>query len=180
LIEAKHLVVAATVLALVAATWDGMARAAGAFAFGQNDKHSWSSGSAYNYKTPTEAEEAAMTRCRSRPEASAYCKIIANIHSRCFAIAVQEGGNGYGWNTAATIPEAEKLAMGRCEGYGKSCSVRSSFCDTSTGDTVSGSWPPPVAAPAPAAPAPAPKPAASPPVNTGGGSPACQKFPDLC
>lgn len=29
----------------------GVALAAGAFAFGQNDKHGWSSGSAYNYKT---------------------------------------------------------------------------------------------------------------------------------
>ena len=107
-----------------------MALAAGAFAFGQNDKHGWSSGSAYNYKTPSEAQDAAMTRCRSRQEAGSYFKVIATINGRCFAIAVQESGNGYGWNTAATGPEAEKLAMDRCAGYGKSCSVRNSFCDT--------------------------------------------------
>jgi len=149
----------------------GVALAAGAFAFGQNDTHGWSSGSAYNYKTPTDAQDAAMTRCRSRKEASSYCKIIANINGRCFAIAVQDSGNGFGWNTAATAPEAEKLAMGRCTGYGKSCSVRDSFCDTTTS---SSSTPPPVAAP------PAAVPSAPSSNQPGGGSPACQKFPDLC
>jgi hypothetical protein len=126
-----------------------------------------------------------MTRCRSRKEAPDSCKVIANIHARCFAIAVQQDDNGYGWNTAATVPEAEKRAMERCESYGKSCAVRSSFCDTSTTTTsYSGSLPPiaaPVPAPAPKPAAiPAPAPSAAPSVNTGGGSPACQKFPDLC
>jgi hypothetical protein len=185
LIEAKHLVVAATVLACVTATGDGMARADGAFAFGKSG-HTWSSGSAYNYATAEEASKLAMTRCRSRKEAPDACKIIATIptaNGRCFAIAIQQDDNGYGWNTAATVAEAEKLAMGRCESYGKTCAVRSSFCDTMTGGTVSGAWPP-VARPAPAAPPPVPVPSATPaastPANTGGGSPACQKFPDLC
>ena len=153
----------------------GTALAAGAFAFGQNDKHGWSSGSAYNYKTPSEAQDAAMTRCRSRQEAGSYCKVIATINGRCFAIAVQESGNGYGWNTAATGPEAEKLAMGRCAGYGKSCSVRDSFCDTATSSPSTA--PPATAPPGAAPPAAAPPPSSNQP---GGGSPACQKFPDLC
>jgi hypothetical protein len=42
-----------------------MARAAGAFAFGKSG-HTWSSGSAFNYATPEEASNWAMTRCRSR------------------------------------------------------------------------------------------------------------------
>jgi hypothetical protein len=120
------------------------------------------------------------------------CKIIATIPTtsgKCFAIAVQQDDNGYGWSTAATASDAEKRATERCEGYGKSCAVRSSFCDTgATTTTYSGSLPPinstaPAPAPAPAAKpaaAPAPAPSAAPSVNTGGGSPACQKFPDLC
>jgi hypothetical protein len=181
--------VAACALACLPATGDGMARAAGAFAFGKSG-HTWSSGSAFNYATAEEASNWAMTRCRSRKEAPDACKIIATIpttNGRCFAIAVQQDDNGYGWSTATTVPDAEKRAMERCEGYGKSCAVRSSFCDTgATTTTYSGSLPPiavPVPAPAakPAAiPAPAPAPSAAPSVNTGGGSPACQKFPDLC
>jgi hypothetical protein len=159
----------------------GLALAAGAFAFGQGDTHGWASGSAYNYKTPSEAQEAAMTRCRSRKEAGSYCKIITTINGRCFAIAVQESGNGYGWNMAATVPEAEKLAMDHCTGYGKSCSVHDSFCDTVT---VSSPAAPPAAAPATTAPASPSAPSSSTPSpsapSPAGGSPACQKFPDLC
>ena len=159
----------------------GMALAAGAYAFGQNDTHGWSSGSAYNRKTASEAQGVAMDRCRSRKEAGAYCKIIATINGRCFAVAVQESGNGYGWNMAATSPEAEQLALNRCTGYGKSCSIRESFCDTTPESAVNAR--PPAAAPAgppaPAAPVAPPAPAL-PGSQPGGGSPACQKFPDLC
>src|SRR5262249_18385741 len=155
-------------------------RAAGAFAFGKTG-HTWSSGSAFNYATAEEASNWAMTRCRSRKEAADYCKIIATIpttNGKCFAIAVQQDDNGYGWSSATTAPDAEKRAMERCEGYGKSCAIRSSFCDTgATTTTYSGSLPP-AAAPAPApapktAAAPAPAPSAAPSVSTGGGSPAC-------
>jgi hypothetical protein len=156
-----------------------MARAESAFAFGKSG-HAWSSGSAYNYATAEEASNWALTRCRSRKEAADYCKIIATVRGKCFAIAVQQDDNGYGWNTATTVPEAEKRAMERCEGYGKSCSVRSSFCDTSASATSASGSLPPIAAPAAPKPAAMPAPSASPSVNTGGGSPACQKFPDLC
>ncbi len=170
-----------------------MAQAEGAFAFGKSG-HTWSSGSAFNYATAEEASKLAMGRCRSRKEAPDACKIIATIpttNGKCFAIAIQQDDNGYGWSTAGTAADAEKRATERCEGYGKSCAVRSSFCDTgatSTTTTYSGSLPPvastaPTPAPAPVAPraaAPAPAPSAAPSVNTGGGSPACQKFPDLC
>ncbi len=186
MIAARHLIVAACALACLPATGDGMARADGAFAYGKSG-HTWSSGSAYNYATAEEASKWAMTRCRSRKEAPDACKIIATIpttNGRCFAIAIQQDDNGYGWSTAQSVTDAEKRAMERCEGYGKSCAVRSSFCDTgSTTTTYSGSLPPIAAAPAPApkpAAAPAPAPSAAPSVNTGGGSPACQKFPDLC
>ena len=186
LIATRHLIVAACALACLPATGDRMARADGAFAFGKSG-HTWSSGSAYNYATAEEASKLAMTRCRSRKEAPDACKIIATIpttNGRCFAIAIQQDDNGYGWSTAGSVPDAEKRAMERCEGYGKSCAVRSSFCDAgATTTTYSGSLPPiaaaPVSAPAPK-PTAVPAPSAVPSVNTGGGSPACQKFPDLC
>jgi Domain of unknown function (DUF4189) len=167
---ARHLVLTAALAAPLAAAGAGIALGAGAFAFGQKPGPSgWSSGSAYNYTNSEDAQSFAMSRCRSRKEAGDYCKVIATFNGKCFAIAVQEGGNGYGWTTAATLPEAQELAIGRCEKWGKSCSLRDSFCDTKTTATAS----PPAAAPS------APPPAASP--NTGGGgSAACQKFPDLC
>jgi Domain of unknown function (DUF4189) len=168
---ARHLVLTAALLPPLVAAGAGIALGAGAFAFGQKPGPSgWSSGSAYNYTTSEDAQSFAMSRCRARKEAGDYCKVIATINGKCFAIAVQESSNGYGWSTAATLPEAQQLAMGRCEKYGKSCSLRDSFCDTKTTATAS----PPAAAPS------APPPAASPPNTGGGGSAACQKFPDLC
>jgi uncharacterized protein DUF4189 len=168
---ARHLVLTAALLPPLVAAAAGIALGAGAYAFGQKPGPTgWSGGSAYNYATAEAAQDSAMSRCRSRKEAGEYCKIIANINGRCFAIAVQESGNGYGWNMAATVPEAERLAMERCEKYGKSCTQRDSFCDTKG---TSSAVPPPVAAPAK-------PPASTSPSAGGGGSPACQKFPDLC
>jgi hypothetical protein len=168
-VGARHLIWTAALLPPLMAAGAGMALAAGAYAFGQKPGPTgWSGGSAYNYATAEDAQESAMSRCRSRKEAGEYCKIIANINGRCFAIAVQESSNGYGWNMAATAPEAERLAMERCEKWGKSCAMRDSFCDTKGTSAA----PPPVAAPA--------KPPASTSPSAGGGSPACQKFPDLC
>ncbi len=169
MIGARHLFILALLPQLIAS--GDFAFAAGAFAFGQKPGPTgWSSGSAYNYKTPEDAANSAMSRCRSRSEAGSYCKILATINGRCFAIAVQDSSNGYGWNTASSVEEAQRLAMNRCTGYGKSCPTRDSFCATTTRSTTT----PPAAAPAPA---PVSPPAPSP---GGGGPPACQKFPDLC
>lgn len=174
MIGAKRLVVAASVLPVLLMAGGGIAVAAGAYAFGQKPGPTgWSSGSAYNYTSQTEAQNQAMSRCRQRKEAGEYCKVIANFAGKCFAVAVQDSGNGYGWNTANTLPDAQRLAMNRCTSYGKSCSIRDGFCDT----TASISIGPPAAAPPQAAPAPTSPPPTSP---AGGGSPACQKFPDLC
>jgi hypothetical protein len=159
----------ASLMPFLTVAGSGIAIAAGALAFGQNfGTHAWSSGYAFNYATPAEAQKSAMAHCRSRPAAGSYCKVIATINGRCLAIAVQDGGNGYGWNTASSIPQAQKLAMGSCEVYGKSCSVRDSFCDTISSSPITT---PPAATPAPASP---------PGTTPGGGSPACQKFPNLC
>ena len=174
MIGAKRLVGLTSVAAVLVMAGSGIAVAAGAYALGQRPGPTgWSGGSAYNYTSEAEAKDQAMSRCRERKEAGEYCKIIATINGKCFAIAVQDGGNGYGWNTAATLPEAQRLAMNRCTGYGKSCSIHQSFCD----GTASISIAPPAAAPPQAAPAPSAPSPTSPP---GGGSPACQKFPDLC
>ena len=170
--RARHLGLTAVLLPPLLATGAGVALAAGAFAFGQKPGPTgWSSGSAYNHVTVEDAQNVAMTRCRSRKEAGDYCKVIATINGRCFAIAVQESGNGYGWNMAAELQEAQRLAMERCEKYGKSCTVRDSFCDTRSTTTA--------APPTTTNPVPAP-PTASQPSTGGGGSAACQKFPDLC
>ena len=175
MIGAKRLVVAASVLAMLVPVGNEIAVAAGAYAFGQKPGPTgWSGGSAFNYNSQAEAQDQALAHCRSRKEAGDYCKIIANVNGKCFAIAVQDGGNGYGWNTATTEQEAQRLAMDRCSGYGKTCAIHQSFCDTKTTTSA----PPPQAAPSPA---PSPRPVE--PTSTspgGGGSPACQKFPDLC
>ncbi len=174
MIGTKRLLVLTCLLPALAMAGGGIAVAAGAYAFGQSPGPTgWSSGSAYNYTSQAEAQNQAMSRCRERKEAGEYCKIIATVNGKCFAMAVQDRGNGYGWNTATTLPEAQRLAMNRCTGYGKSCSIHNGFCD----NTASISIAPPQAAPAPAAPTPASPQPTSP---AGGGSPACQKFPDLC
>jgi len=170
-VGARHLVLTAALLPPLVAAGAGIALAAGAYAFGQKPGPSgWSGGSAYNYATSDDAQSFAMTRCHSRKEGGDYCKIIATINGKCFAIAVQESSNGYGWSTASNVDDAQRHAMERCEKYGKSCALRDSFCDTRTTATAS----PPAAAPS------APPPAAAPPSTGGGGSSACQKFPDLC
>lgn len=169
MVGAKHLVLAATLLPPLVAAGAGVALAAGAFAFGQKPGPSgWSWGSAYNHSTSEDAQSAAMTRCQAGKAAGDYCKVIATINGKCFAIAVQDGSNGYGWSTAANLDDAQRHAMERCEKYGKSCSLHDSFCDTRSTATAS----PPTASPSALPPAPSPP-------STGGGS-ACQKFPDLC
>jgi hypothetical protein len=172
---ARKILIAASLMPFVYMTGSGAAFAAAAFAFGQKPGPSgWSSGSAYNHKTPDDAQSTALSRCHSRREAGSYCKVITTFNGKCFAIAVQDSGNGYGWNTAETKPEAERLAMNRCGGYGKSCTISESFCDTINTSTAA----PPAAVPEPA---PAPNRAIPPATSPGGsGSPACQKFPDLC
>ncbi len=174
MIGAKRLVGLISVAALLVMGGGGIAVAAGAYAFGQRPGPTgWSRGSAYNFTSEAEAQNQAMSRCRERKEAGEYCTIIATTNGKCFAIAVQDSGNGYGWNTAATLPEAQRLAMNRCTGYGKSCSIRQGFCDGSASISIA----PPAAAPPQAAPAPT---SPAPTTPSGGGSPACQKIPDLC
>jgi hypothetical protein len=173
MIGAKRLVVLTSVLPVLVMARGGIAVAAGAYAFGQKPGPTgWSSGSAYNYSSQAEAQNQAMSRCRARKEAGEYCKVIATITGKCFAFAVQDNANGYGWNTAETLPEAQRLAMNRCTSYGKSCSIRDGFCDSTASISINPPAGPPQAAPAPTSPPPT-----SP---AGGGSPACQKFPDLC
>jgi Domain of unknown function (DUF4189) len=179
MIGAKRLVVLTSVLAVLVMAGGGIAVAAGTYAFGQKPGPTgWSSGSAYNYSSQAEAQNQAMSRCRARKEAGEYCKIIATVTGKCFAVAVQDNANGYGWNTADTLPEAQRLAMNRCTGYGKSCSIRDGFCDSTASISINPPQAtPPQAGPAPTTPAPTSPPPTSP---AGGGSPACQKFPDLC
>jgi hypothetical protein len=170
LIRARHLFILALLMPQIADA--EAAFAAAAFAFGQKPgPRGWSSGSAYNHKTPDDAQSTALSRCQSRHEAGSYCKIITTFNGKCFAIAVQDSSNGYGWNTAETKREAERLAVSRCSSYGRNCTVSESFCDTINTSA---------AAPPTAAPDPAPEPASPAGPSPGGSSPACRKFPDLC
>jgi hypothetical protein len=136
-------------------------RAEGVLVYGQAPYPGWASGTAWNYSNSADAEAVALKNCRSR---GANCRVLASVQDTCAALAVQDGGNAYGWVLNRDPNMARQQALTTCAKYGHSCSIKASFCDGPQGS------PPLVtnATPTPAA-----------PVNTGGLS-ACQRFPNLC
>jgi len=101
-------------------------RAEAAVAFGQSPS-GWADGTGFNYQTQNEAQNAAMERCNERGQ---NCIIIASFQNQCFALAVQNGGNGYSWKTHDNQAQAEREAVRNCAAMGRRCAVRESFCDS--------------------------------------------------
>jgi hypothetical protein len=99
-----------------------------AYAFGQNPSNgSWAHGGAYNYSTAVEAENRALQSCA---ENGPNCSVVSTFNNQCFAVAVQDNGNGYSWKQFPTVAQAEREAINGCAAMGQSCTVRASFCDT--------------------------------------------------
>jgi hypothetical protein len=118
-----------SIVALGALTLNPLAPASaeGAYAFSENGKEAWSGGYGINYATATQASDSALEACQKVP--GSHCKVIANFSSTCFAIAVQDHGNAYGWQTDHDYRAAEARALERCRHYNANCTIKVSVCD---------------------------------------------------
>jgi Domain of unknown function (DUF4189) len=97
-----------------------------AFAFGQWGNGGWAYGSAYNHRTQSEAQIAAMNTCNQR---GYDCAIRGSFRKTCFAIAVQDSNSGFGTATHGDPDVANRQALVGCARMGLSCSIREEFCD---------------------------------------------------
>jgi hypothetical protein len=102
------------------------AGAEGAYAYGQGHNGAWSGGSAYNYSTAQEAIDSATQRCEQR---GIPCQLVTQVQSTCFAVAVQNGNNGWGWATRGDLSDARREALQSCQRNGLECSISEAFCD---------------------------------------------------
>jgi hypothetical protein len=95
-------------------------------AFGQwgNGGFAWSA--PYNYRTQAEAQAAAMNGCNAR---GYNCSVRVSFRNVCFALAIQNGGNGFAWSTRPNVATAQADALARCNSSNVSCSIQSSYCD---------------------------------------------------
>jgi hypothetical protein len=96
-------------------------------------------GTSVNYKTPEEADAAALERCRNykpAPKAAAQCRSVGTFKGECYAISFdpKDGTPGAGWAIAATKAVAEQRATANCqitagEGRRDFCRIEESKCD---------------------------------------------------
>ncbi len=97
-----------------------------AFAFGQWGNGGWTYGSAYNHRTQSEAQIAAMNTCN---QGGYNCAIRGNFRKTCFAIAVQDNSNGWSTGIHSDPDVANRQALMGCARMGLSCTTREEFCD---------------------------------------------------
>ena len=129
-------------LVAIAAAASSPAGADGALAVGSTAdvaKDGIAVGTSINYKTPDEAEQAAMQRCRDykpAPKAAAQCRSVGTFKGECYAISFdpKDGTPGAGWAIASTKALAEERAMTNCQiTAGESrrdfCRIEESKCD---------------------------------------------------
>ncbi len=96
-------------------------------------------GTSINYKTPEDAEQAALERCRNykpAPKAAAQCRSVGTFKGECYAISFdpKDGTPGAGWAIAASKALAEERALAKCqitagEGRRDFCRSEESKCD---------------------------------------------------
>jgi hypothetical protein len=113
-----------TIIAL--ALWPTLVRAEAAIAFSQEPNGGWQLGTAYNYKTGMEAENAALNNCQKR---GTKCTPVEHFNNSCVAFAVQIGNNG--WATRyGSQDQAQRDALKACARMGLRCQIQASFCDS--------------------------------------------------
>jgi len=122
--QARYLIGAIILSATVLASSES--NAVGAFALGRNDDGGWWYGLSWDHNSRRSAREDAMRRCSRR---GPRCKVETTFWNKCFAVAFQTRGNGYGWATRDSKREAEQVAMEGCEKHGRDCEIKESICD---------------------------------------------------
>jgi hypothetical protein len=104
--------------------------AAAAYAFGQGPDGRWAAQGVQGASDQQTADSLALTSCRRDPVSGSECKILARFSNSCFAIAIANNGNAYGWSYNPDRSQAVKEAAARC-GSMDSCTVKQSFCEGS-------------------------------------------------
>src|SRR5690349_24055431 len=107
----------------IAAVASAPASADGALAVGSTadvSKDGIAVGTSVNYKAGSEAEQAALRRCRDfkpAPKAAAQCRSVGTFRGECYAVSFdpKEGTPGAGWAIAATKAQAEERAVANCQ-----------------------------------------------------------------
>ena len=126
------LVLALSILGTVLLTANSSA--VGVYVYGQGADGTWAGGFAYDRQSKSQALSYAMGVCRGAGYlASQHCKLIASFSNTCFALAIQNRGNGYGFATRSNIRSARSSALAKCQKYGSRCYIRDSGCDTVAG-----------------------------------------------
>jgi hypothetical protein len=98
-----------------------------AIAFSQESNGSWQFGTAYDYRTLTEATDAAVQRCTQQ---GSRCRIVTSFNNLCAGLAVQVGGNGFSVRTNSDQKQANRDALASCTAMGLHCTIQASFCDS--------------------------------------------------
>ena len=125
-------------VAICMASFAGMSSSASAFwaiAYSQGSDGAWSEGSAWGGSTPSDAANLALSNCR-RDQASrgtdGTCTIVGRGNGGCAALAVAQGGNG--WGTASGDLDQGYSAIAYCRRNNPGgCDVKSNFCDRNLG-----------------------------------------------
>jgi len=121
------------------------AHAFGALAVGETEsvaKDGIAMGTAWNFATADEANNAALTNChkwkdKGAPKAAEMCRVIATLHNECYAVSLdpKPGTPGAGWAIAADKATAEQRALAHCKltaggDREQFCEISESNCDT--------------------------------------------------
>ena len=100
----------------------------GALAVSQGDDGAWAYGLVVGRASRAQASEDAMRICRNERYGQ-NCRLISAFSGRCIALAVRDGGNGYGYATHQAEAEARANARESCLESNPSCTISASRCD---------------------------------------------------
>jgi hypothetical protein len=121
----------------VSLTWAARPAAAyWAIAYSQGSDGAWSLGTGWNAPSPAEAARKALSFCREEQAergTNGVCTIVARGNGGCAAIAVKNGGNGWGVATGDLDQGYSAIAYCRSHNQGAACDLKSSFCDRNLG-----------------------------------------------
>jgi hypothetical protein len=94
-------------------------------------------GVAYDMRTEAEARAQSLQACKgvknAPASARAMCNIVKTFRRQCVAIALDPDGAGesWGWATASTLADADKIALRGCRtSVTQFCVITVSGCDT--------------------------------------------------
>lgn len=107
------------------------ARAEWAIAFAQGSGAAWSEGASWDAATRQIAISSAMSSCSKK---LGGCFIVHQGSNGCVALAIQDGGNGWGAARRDSLGGALSAAMDGCvKNSPLGCSIKVQFCDRSSG-----------------------------------------------